>query len=147
MTKMSVGIVALALALAGAGCGGSDDNGLSKAEFTRKANAICAKGNKEIDAAANKTFTEKTEPPVSDQIAFIKDSVLPNVEQQISDIRALKPPEADKDKVEAILDAADEALAKTKKDPALGREEGPRDPFAQANKLARQYGMKTCGSG
>jgi hypothetical protein len=145
MTKMWAGAVVLALAAAGCG-GSSDDNAPSKAEFARKANAICAKGNRTIDAAAKRTFTTKATPPVSKQIAFVKKDALPSVEKQVSDIRALTPPKGDEDRVNAILDAADQAIAKTRKDPLLATQEGKKDPFAPANKLARQYGLKTCGS-
>ena len=145
MAKMWAGAVVLALAAAGCG-GGSDDNAPTKAEFARKANAICAKGNRTIEAAANRTFTTKAPPPKSEQIAFVKKDVLPSVESQVSDIRALTPPKGDEDRVKAILDSADQAIAKTKKNPQLATEEGKNDPFAPANKLARQYGLKTCGS-
>ena len=124
------------------GCGGSDDT-LTKAEFLKQGNAICAKGNKEIDAAANKTFKKGQEPSKAQITKFAEDTLIPSVEEQVSGLRDLNPPSADEDQVNKILDEADSALDKTKDDPSIFASN--QDPFKKANQLATDYGLKACG--
>jgi len=136
---------AVTAALFAIGCGGDDDDGssLSKQEFLKQGNEICAKGNQELDQAAQKTFSGGP-PSAEEASAFVNDELIPNVEDQVSQLRDLSPPEGDEDEVNAILDAADEGLSKSEDDPAGVFQEG--DPFAEANKLARDYGLVACGS-
>ena len=124
------------------GCGGGDDE-LTKAEFLKQGNAICAKGNKEIDAAANKTFEKGQQPSKAQITKFAEDTLIPSVEEQIDGLRDLNPPSADEDQVNAILDEADSALDETKDDPSVFAED--KDPFKKANKMAIAYGLKECG--
>jgi hypothetical protein len=135
----------LGLALVAAGCG-SDEKTISKAEFLRKGNAICASGNKEIDAGANKIFrNRKSRPSQADIKRFANEVLLPSVERQVKGIKDLGAPKGDEDKVKAILDAADEGIAAGKRDPASLASDNA-DPFAKANRLARAYGLTVCGS-
>jgi len=133
---LSVGVVAV-------GCGGGSDH-LTKAEFTTQGNAICKKGNQEINKAANQVFT--SQKPSQAQIdKFTNGTLIPSVQSQIDQLRDLNPPSADEDQVNAIIDDAQSALDKVKKDPTLVQ--GNSDPFKKANQLAKQYGLATCGSG
>jgi len=125
-----------------AGCGDSDDDAPSKSEFLAKGNAICAKGNKDIDAAAEKAFGE-SQPTKQEIEDFATQSAIPSVESQVSQLRDLKPPKDDEDQVDAILAAAEADIEKVKADPSLF--EGDTDPFADANKLAEDYGLTECG--
>jgi hypothetical protein len=139
----AAGAVALAATVA-IGCGSSDD-GPSKAEFVKKGNAICAKGNKQIEAEAKKTFSSGR-PTKSQITTFMTQTVIPSTQKQVDEIKALDPPKADEDQIKEITDAADAALAKTKANPISGVQEGAKDPFAKANQLAKAYGLKACGS-
>lgn len=145
--------VPLAAMLAGlillAGCGGggssSSTTALSKSEFLAQGNAICAKGNKEINAAGSKAFTQGQAPSQADQDKFVTDTVIPNIQTQIDGIEALTPPSGDEDQVTAITDAAQSALDKAKADPSVITDpSGGSDPFAEANKLATDYGLDQC---
>ena len=140
-------LAAVALALVAAGCGGDGKKAPSKAEFLRKGNAICAAGNREIDAGAKKMFgTGNNKRPSASQIKeFATDVALPSVERQVAQLKKLTPPKGDEDKVKEILDAADQGLAKAKQDPSsLAAESG--GPFERANQLANAYGLRVCGS-
>jgi len=150
--RLGVAVIATA-AVVIAGCGGGSssttgDSGtaLSKSEFLAKGNAICAKGNQEINAAAKKVFTQSAAPSQADQEKFATDTLIPNIQQQIDGIEALTPPAGDEDQVNAITDAAQSALDKAKQDPTTLTDQGGSDPFAQANKLADAYGLTKCGS-
>ena len=147
-------VAVLVLALVAVGCGSDKKESskskpaITKAEFLRKGNAICTAGNKQIDAKGKKFFAgQKSKPSEAQLKKFATEVLIPNVQQQVDGIRALGSPPGDKAKVKAILDAADQGLAKSKQDPAAIASEGSQDPFARANKLAREYGLKVCGSG
>jgi hypothetical protein len=137
---------AVALALVAAGCGSSSKSSISKAEFVKKGNAICANGSKEIDAAGKRIFgTNPNVKPSADQIRkFASTVLLPSVEKQVKALRALGAPKGDEAKVKAILDAADQGIEKGKKDPASLASNGA-GPFAKANSLAKAYGLPACG--
>jgi hypothetical protein len=141
MRYFLAGACALAATVA-IGCGSSDDE-LTKAEFLKQGNAICAKGNKEIDAAANKTFEKGKEPSKAQITKFAEDTLIPSVEEQINGLRDIDPPSADEDQVNKILDEAESALDQTKDDPSLFA--ANQDPFKKANQLANQYGLTECG--
>jgi hypothetical protein len=140
-----------AIAIAGAGCGGGDDDSSSsstptptKDEFVTQANQICAEGNETVDAAANDVFSGQ---PTQDELdSFITDTVIPNTEDQIEQIRALGIPAGDEDQVNAILDSAQSDLDAAKADPSI-MTSGSKDPFAETNKLAAAYGLTECASG
>jgi hypothetical protein len=133
---LSVGVVAV-------GCGGGGDH-LTKAEFDTQGNAICKKGNQEINKAANQVFSSQ-QPSQAQIDKFTNGTLIPSVQSQIDQLRDLNPPSAAEDQVNAILDEAQSALDKVKKDPTLVQ--GNSDPFKKANELAKQYGLTTCGSG
>lgn len=159
-TKSALVAVATA-AIAIAGCGGSSSTTggatgatgatgaqgapLSKSAFLAKGNAICAKGNQQIQAATKKEFPQGQQPSQAELNKFATDTLIPVVQQEIDGIKALPPPSGDEDKVNAIISAAQSALDKGKQDPSTLVSQGS-DPFAQANKLANAYGLTKCGS-
>ena len=69
------------------------------------------------------------------------------MQNQLDQIRALGIPPGDEEQVNAILDAAQEAVDKLQADPSVVIEQNTPDPFAEANKLAKDYGLSTCGNG
>jgi hypothetical protein len=146
-------LVVLALALVAAGCG-SDDNkksggsssSISKAEFLRKGNAICAAGNKEINAQGKKLFgSNQKRPSKAKMKQFASTVLIPSVQKQVDQIKALGAPKGDEAQVNAITAAAQDGIDKGKQDP-LALTSDKADPFKKANKLAREYGLKACGS-
>lgn len=138
-------VAVLALALVAAGCGSSKKS-ISKAEFDRKGNAICAAGNKEIESKGRAMFANRKGKPSDAELKkFSTEVLIPSVEKQVNQLRDLGAPKGDEDKVKAILDAADEGIQKGKQDPLSLTQEGA-GPFEKANKLAKDYGLTVCGS-
>jgi hypothetical protein len=162
--------LALAAGLIAAGCGDDDDDTattastttvstgatgatgaatgepLTKDEFIAQADAVCKAGDKKIDAAAKETFSGGGQPSQADQEAFVTDDVIPNVQDEVDGIAALTPPEGDEDEVSAIVDSAQDAIDQIESDPsALTEGASADDPFAEANQLAKEYGLKVCG--
>lgn len=158
MSKPLIGLLAAcaAIALIVAGCGGGDDNTdstasteLTKAQFLKQGNAICAKANEELEAKVSKLFKEnglsENEQPTTAELTKVAEDILtPIVSRQIDEIRDLGAPADEEEQVDKILSAAEEGVEKGKEDPdsLLGPNGGP---FAKANKLAIEYGLKTCG--
>ena len=133
---LSVGLVAL-------GCGGGEDH-LTKAEFLQQGNAVCKKGNDQIDKAGKQLFGNKKKPSKADLNKFANDTLIPVVQTEIDGIGDLNPPSADEDQVNAIVDEAEAALDKGKADTTL-LTSNKSDPFKKANKLANDYGLTECG--
>src|SRR5687768_4950605 len=107
-------LLVIALVTLGAACGGDDGGGgerLSQEEFEEQGNQICESHNDEIEAAFTEQFGEAEEEPSADEVeSFIDDEVVPIIEDQISDMRDLNPPEDVEEDFEALLDDADAAL-------------------------------------
>ena len=142
----------LILVLVAAGCGSSSKStsttpAISKAEFLKKGNAICKKGNQQINQVAHKVFPNRKARPSRAQVTkFATGTIIPSVQSQINGVKALGAPKGDEAKVNAIITTAQAALDKAKKDPIL-LTGGKHDPFAKSNKLAKAYGLTVCGSG
>ena len=147
-------LVATAGALAIAGCGGGDASSstttsppLSKVEFIRRADALCRTGNEAAAAAAGEIFTT-VEPPTGAALQQFAEAIVPALQKQVDGIAALSPPAGDEDQVQAIVDAVQEGIDKVEADPSLlAQSAGSVNPFARANTLAKQYGLKVCGAG
>jgi hypothetical protein len=159
-------LLCAAIALAVAGCGGGDDSSsttvssttavgatgasggapLSTDEFITQADAICTSSNDEVDAQAQQVFGGQQ--PTDAQLAqFINDTLIPSLEDEINGIDALTPPAGDEDQVQAIIDAVNTALDKVKANPQLVAASANNGPFAEADQLAKAYGLKVCGQG
>jgi hypothetical protein len=143
---------ALAIALIVAGCGSSSDDStasITKAEFIEKSDAACTRGNEQIESefqsyAKKNGIGEKKEPTEAQSTELSETILLPAVQQEVEEIRALGAPSGEEDEVNAILDAVEEGIEKGEEDPGSLVTENPA-AFAKANKLAGEYGLKVCG--
>ena len=152
LTRGMTLVASLALVLVVAGCGSSSKSkststpAITKAEFLKKGNAICKKGNQEINKAAKTVFAKGKKPSHAEMIKFATGTVIPSVQTQISGVKALGAPKGDEAQVNAIVTTAQAALDKAKKDPAI-LVSNKSHPFAKSNKLTKAYGLKACGGG
>jgi hypothetical protein len=145
--------LAIALIVAGCGGGGSDNevtaSSITKAEFLKKADAVCERGNEQTqaDVAAyveEKNFSLSKKQTPAQYTAFIEAVLVPNVNKEIEEIRDLGAPSGDEDQVEAILSALEDAVAKAQKESKAVVQERT-DLFGRASELAKEYGLKACG--
>jgi hypothetical protein len=139
-----------ALVLVAAGCGSGSDS-ISKQEFITKADAICKKGNdqinSEINAYAKKVGLSGNTQPTDAQATEIANTILiPSVQSQHDDISDLGAPSGDQDQVDAILSAVQDGIDQAKSDPT-GLLQSNDTTFAKANQLAKDYGLTVCGQG
>jgi hypothetical protein len=142
----------MAIAIVAAGCGSGDDSTetvvLTKAEFIKQGDAICAKGSKQIEDEADE-FAEENDidinnPSKGDQEEVIVTVVVPSLQTQADELSELGAPDGEEEKAEAMI-AALEAGAEELEDEPGTLLENEADPLGGANKIAHEFGFKECG--
>jgi hypothetical protein len=134
------------IAFLAAGCGGSKSAAPTKTEFVSKANAICAKADQKLEAAGQ-TFFEGTGDTQPTEADFVREKVVPILEQEVLDpFEALGAPKGDEEQVAAMIAAGREAIARLKQNALLLRAPpgSAKDPFRTVDRLNKAYGL-TCG--
>ncbi|HEU4739361.1 MAG TPA: hypothetical protein VFS54_09820 [Solirubrobacterales bacterium] len=139
-------VAALAAALlAFAGCGGGDETTvLTKAEFTKQANAGCKEHDKEREQLfreVSKTI-DPSEVTRKDQEGLISEVLLPPYEKDIENLESLGAPEGDEQQVEAIIAAMEKSIDNVEAKPLVALRSTSQ--FAEANELAKKYGLDDC---
>ncbi len=149
-----VGVVAMAAVVAGCGSSSSSDEtaSLTKTQFVAQADAICKKGNAEIESEVEafqeeNGLGENDEPSKAQQAELSETILAPNVKNQAEEIRALEAPSGDEGEITAMLDALDEGVEEVEANPQAPFESNQASPFGPANKMAKEYGLKVCGQG
>ena len=142
-----------AVALIVTGCGSDNSTtdttaSLTKAEFLKQGNAICAAGNKEINTEFEKFFEEnefskKNQPTQADFEEGAEEIVIPSIRNQIDELEELEAPEGEEEKYEALFENAEAQLEKGEEDPSLLTDEN-NDLFAGVNKEAKALGLGSC---
>ena len=142
--RLTAVIAVLTLLATGAACGGDDDGGggeaLTEAEWQEQADKICA----DHDQAIEEAEPDIDDPTPEDVEEYLDDVVAPEIEEQIEEIGDLNPPEEIQDDVDAMLDAATEALAGLEDlsgEELMALED---DPFAEVTELAAELGLEDC---
>ena len=148
--------VVIAAAMLVAGCGGGGDSSgsgsISKEEFIAKADAICKKSNKQMEAEIFKYLRQNRvkgslrKPSVEDNEKFIEAVLIPNLEREIKELKALGVPSGDEEKVDAMISALEEGLETAKNEPETVAAGSSDIIFGIASRLAGEYGLETCGS-
>jgi len=116
-----------------------------KGEFIAQADRICA----QTAARTQKTVDDVTggKPATPAQREEVAELTASGIEDQVSSIRGLTPPEGDEEQIEAILSAAEEGAEEIRNDPdSLDAGGVPNEKLAEANDLAVAYGLMVCGS-
>ena len=124
-------------------CGG----GLPKEEFIEAADEVCEKADER---------SQELEPPTNPRALRVFVERAEQITRRlVEDLRELEPPEDDRDTIERMIDKIEEAIgylpaiekAARLSDVAAIQQLGARlqAAAAEANGLARDYGMKKCG--
>jgi hypothetical protein len=136
--------LAVAAVLAVTGCGGSD--GPTKAEYTRSADAICAKNNAAAEAAQKKALAALGDSPSQEDVTgLLTSTVFPAIEDRLKQLRALEKPGDDADELTGIYDEFAAELKKAEADPAAVAASSA-SPFAGSTAKITAYGAKVCGN-
>ena len=133
-----IAVAALATGVLAAGCGDDEEDSLTHEEFVTQANEICTEGNAELEEAGSDLEAAPGSPEFE---AFVTDTLVPNVQGQISDIRDLGIPEED-DSLNETLDEAELITQDLAEDPASLTDGG--DPFAPVNQELSDAGLTEC---
>lgn len=145
-TGVAAIFVGVLVALVVAGCGGGGDDSLTKAEFIEQGDAICAAASKQKNTALERELNKQAKTgkafAKSAEEELVTDTALPPIAAMTEKLAALDAPDAD---AEAIPQAFEEAVQELEADPASGLGAGAA-PFADADKLARAYGLKVCST-
>jgi hypothetical protein len=140
-----------AIAMIAAGCGGNDDStsSLTKAQFLKQGNAICERGNDEVEEGIaefieENNFSGDNQPNKAQLAEATEEILIPSVSKQLEDLRELGAPSGDEQEVDKILSEAEKVLGEVEEDPE-GVASKNANPFAEVNKMAIDYGLPRCG--
>jgi hypothetical protein len=140
ISPFSVGVLFIALLFAG--CGSSSPKPpLSPAVFANRANKICA----EAEAAVEKetrTISEGLSGSSEDDLAsYVFNFLDPWVGTAMSELGDLGLPKRKAKQAEGMIEAYEATLAHMESHPKLVLKD---DPFAAANKMAKNLGLADC---
>ena len=160
---MIIAALAAGVGLLTAACG-DDAEALSKPDFVAQANAVCQKSNDQINPIFETIYADTDEIDWTDRtnelLLFVRwdeamQQVVPIIDQQLDDIRALAPPAGDEALIDTLLadqEAAITEFAGLMKAAAGGDQaalealdSSNEDPFDDINRRAREYGLTVCG--
>lgn len=153
------GMLVMAMVLAaGVGCGGSSDtetsSNVSKAQFVKQADAICADYKEQRLAAAEEEFNPKqrqgpTAVGTAETEAFeaelkdlaeelLTDKLIPLMNQQQEELESLDVPAADEEKIDTMLVDLDKAVGEIEEEGFQGLIGGSQ--FDDFESEAEKYG-------
>jgi hypothetical protein len=145
MSRLVATVCLAALALGA--CGGGGYQGLSKADFVTQANAICATGQKTLDSIGASVGSS---PTLATLQRVYSGQFVAAVREEVSQLRALKPPKADRATISAMLDDLSSgitqfsaAITSAKSLQAVAALKEPSS-LAAADKAATSYGLTAC---
>ena len=140
--------LAFAVATLAAGCGGGSGR-LSKAEYAKRADAICTKYNAKLKALARPTG-------ISELPSYVK-KALPLARKGDDELRALEPPKDEEQSAKEWLDQNDSVVGSmerlrdaAKKGDRTGIQTALNEASSAnqtANRLARSLGLRVCAQG
>jgi hypothetical protein len=79
-------------------------------------------------------------------VAFVHDTAVPNLREELAEIRALTPPRGDQARVATINDAAQRAIDGLEANPTVYADDAARTRlFAEVRRAGRRYGLRECG--
>lgn len=149
----------VALATGALGCGSSGDAAevstaskvVPKAQLLKEGSAICAQGNKTINAAFDR-FGRKnaaadhiaTQAELNAEAAKV---VLPVRRMELRRLRALGVPAQDRERFEVMISAMEEGIARGEKDNDLLLANKVRYAFRKASEVGIRFGLVDCWLG
>jgi hypothetical protein len=135
----------------------------SKRDYVSEADGLCAFYETRVEELGRERFglnAKDFKVLPSGQIVFragrrpsdaaIEDFVLrtavPELREQLEEVRAITPPAGDEAEVAAIYDSAARAVDGLEADPATFSDDAAvRGLFADARRMGRRYGLRQCG--
>jgi len=156
LTAMLIGIAALAYLLTG--CGGDDAGGettttdaLTKAQYVKRATAICA-SHRDLIAGELQAVSEKLDQDdslsKSEVEKAMEDVILPGIRSEYEELRKLSPPRGDEDFLDLMLSKFSRSLENGEEDLArfFRIKLSAYSEFAEGTLMTNEYGIEGCGS-
>jgi hypothetical protein len=146
-------LVATLIAIA-VGCGEDSDNSsgnspMSKAEFVKRANAVCEKARstvkEEVEVFLERQRSDKPTPVLYADLTHLV--LLPAVEREMEAIRYLRIPPKEVKPIDAILDVAEPVVDELANTSRIASLEVVKREFAEARKQYSAYGLNSCTPG
>jgi hypothetical protein len=152
--SLAVALAVFSLLLVGCGGGGDGAEGtgtITKAQFLKKGNAICAKGTKEF-GKGDVAFWKQHGGPRSNASQALTNELqltvaLPMRKRELREIRALGLPKGDEPYVEKMLAAWEEGIQTGEEEPARLDSGGPKYAFYKSYSMGNDYGLEKCWLG
>ncbi len=140
-TKVCIAVLAaLVLSVVAVGCGGGGEPGpLPRKAFVAQANAICAQGTKDREAAMSEAAKESASESESEEL--VTAAAVEATEDMVDELDGLGVPRGDEKQVEAIIAAFEKGIATIEADPERGL---GSSAFKQADEAALAYGLSEC---
>lgn len=126
----------------GDGDAGGDGAPLSKAAYVKQGDAICEKVPLRFSQTLTTLEKESKGKKLSPAEANLKAAV-PPLYTAAEELEGLTPPSGQEAKTEAIIDAL-EGAAKGLEAKPTSELSGPKSPFAEFQKLSKEFGFKAC---
>jgi hypothetical protein len=142
-----VGLV-FTILLALVGCGGGDDEeqptSLTKTEYVKQADAICAKAEQRQRKLAQEYSrnNKNAKPGPKATEALILFAGIPPMKVETKELSDLPPPVKEAVKAKAYVDALENGIKVASKEP--GTILISPGAFSQAEEVAKDFGFKTC---
>lgn len=139
-------LIAAALVVAGCGGGGSSSSStpaLSKAQYVKKANAICKKSQQEREAQVNE-LAEEVKPgadPGELPKKGLVEAVIGPLGNMVDELAALPAPEGDEEKVEEIVEGYRKPVEEIEEEESVAFN---GELFHEADEKALKYGIENC---
>lgn len=130
------------VAISSCGSSSTEDPSLTRAQFIKRAGAICQEAEAEV---LEKAVAYKKSHPAAEEEAMVKPVLLPPLEKQIQGIKSLNAPSGDEAVISAMTSGFEAALLKAKADPKT-LFAAKTNPFKEADLLARRYGLTQCSN-
>jgi hypothetical protein len=130
-----------------AGCGGgSSESQIDKAAFVKQADEICKRTSgklaAEVTAAVQKESAQPGASRTKIQLTLVKGTLIPGLESELEEIRALGIPDEGTTQVQAFFKAIQKMIAKAEADPEAFANQG--SPYEGAELAGRRYGISAC---
>lgn len=149
--RVSVLAVAAVVALVILGCGSSDSTStgtpasLTKNQFVERSDKICERRLEEKDAAVKaalkKLSSSEIANPSAQGLEELGESIIPPMQKLVAELREMPAPVKDEIAVDGFISKLEAGLKKAEADPGGLAQ---NDPFEEAAKAARAYGLKGC---
>ncbi len=150
MPGLAISALFLTVAFLATACGSSgeasDSEPLTQAELIERADQICERADKAQNAAIEVFLTKyqeagRSKPPDGESVVKIG---LPPIRIEVQELDALVAPVGEEGRIQAILDEVEKAIKMAEDDPSTLLGGDSLGPFAEASRLAREYGFKAC---